>query len=137
MNSRKIAAELEKQYPEPSLHLDSPILPKIEACISNMVTPLGPVLLPPIPRNRLNAASAEYFVRTREARIGMPLEQWEKEHGGDKAWEKATPTFEEVGDMLRAQGGPFLLGKTGRAAFFFNLRHSSTPIDGKRGHDGG
>ena len=129
MDSRKIAAELEKQYPEPSLHLDSPILPKIEACVLNMVKPLGPVLIPPIPRNCLNAASAEHFERTREARIGMPLQQWEKEHGGDKAWEQATPSFEEVGNMLRAKGGPFLLGKTGRVAIFFNLRHSTIVID--------
>ncbi len=136
MDSRKIAAELEKQYPEPSLHLDSPILPKIEACVLNIVTPLRPVLMPRVPRNLLNAASVEYFERTREARFGMPLQQLEKEQGGDQAWEKATSPIKEVGDMLRAKGGPFVLGKTGRVAFLFNLRHPLTPIDGQRGHDG-
>ena len=78
--------------------------------------------MPPIPRNLLNTASVEYFERTREARFGMPLSQFEKEHGGDKAWEEATPAFKEVGDMLRANGGPFLLGKTGNVAFSSNLR---------------
>ena len=136
MDSRKIAAELEKQYPEPSLHLDSPVLPKIEACVSNIVAALRPVLMAPIPRNLLNAASIEYFERTREVRFGMPLQQFEKEQGGDKAWEKAASTFKEVGDILRANGGPFVLGKTGRVAFFLNMRHSFILIDGNHGHDG-
>ena len=118
MDSRKIATELENQYPEPSLHLDSPILPKVEACMSNVTEPLRAALLPSVPRTLLNAASVEYFEKTREARFGMPLQQLEKEQGGDKAWEKATPAFKEVGDMLRANGGPFLLGKTGIVAFF-------------------
>lgn len=137
MDSRKIADELEKQYPEPSLHLDSPLLPRVEAGVLNMFGPLRPVMLPLIPRTRLNAAAVEYFERTRKEMVGMPLSQWEKEQGGDKAWEKATPAFKEVGDMLRANGGPFILGKTGRVAFFTNLRHSSTPVDGTDGHDGG
>ena len=137
MDSRKIADELEKQHPEPSLHLDSPLLPKVEAGVLNMAAPLRPVMLPLIPRTRLNAVAVEYFERTREARVGMPLSQWEKEQGGEKAWEKAGPGFKEVGDILRANGGPFLLGKTGRVAFFFNLRHSSTLVDGIDGHGGG
>ena len=137
MDSRKIAFELEKQYPEPSLHLESPVLPKVEACVLKAVTPLRAAFMPPIPRNLLNTASIEYFERTREARFGMPLRQWEKEHGGDKAWEEVTPALKEAGDMLRANGGPFLLGKTGRVAFSFNLRYLFTPIDGKLGHDGG
>ena len=66
----------------------------------------------------------------------MPLSQLEKEEGGDKAWEKAEPLFKELGDWLRANGGPFLLGKTGKFAFLFNFRHSCTPGDGIGGHDG-
>ena len=137
MDSRKIAFELEKQYPEPSLHLDSPVLPEVEARVLKAITPLRAVFMPPIPRNLLNTASVEYFERTREARFGMPLRQFEKEHGGDKAWEEATPALKEAGDMLRANGGPFFLGKTGRVSLSFNLQSSFTPIDGKRGHDGG
>lgn len=121
MDSRKIADELEKQYPEPSLHLDSPLLPRVEAGVLNMFGPLRPVMLPLIPRTRLNAAAVEYFERTRKEMVGMPLSQWEKEQGGDKAWEKATPAFKEVGDMLRANGGPFILGKTVSYADFVIL----------------
>ena len=137
MDSRKIAFALEEQYPEPSLHLDSPVLPKVEACVAKAVMPLRAVILPPVPRNLLNTASVEYFERTREARFGMPLRQFETEHGGDKAWEEATPALKEAGELLRANGGPFFLGETGEWAFSFNLRHSFVPIDGKRGHDGG
>ena len=115
MDSRKIAAELEKQYPRPSLHLDSPLLPKVEQCLGNVILPLRAVLLPPIPRNLLREPSVEYFERTREAKFGMPLRQFETDQGGDKAWEQATPNLKELGDILRAEGGPFVLGKTGRA----------------------
>ena len=117
MDSRKIAFALEEQYPEPSLHLDSPVLPKVEACVAKAVMPLRAVILPPTPRNLLNTASAEYFERTREARFGMPLRQFEKEQGGDKAWEEATPALKEAGELLRANGGPFVLGETGEWRF--------------------
>ena len=134
MDSAKIAAELETQYPEPPLHVDSPNLAKVEAGVLNMFMHLRPAMIPLVPRRLLNTASVEYFERTRKERIGMSLAQWEKEQGGDEAWEKATPAIKEVGDMLRANGGPFLLGKTGRVTF--NLQHSSTLVDGTGGHDG-
>ena len=134
MDSAKIASELEKQYPEPPLHVDSPDLAKVEAGVFNMFMQLRPAMIPLVPRNLLNTASVEYFERTRKERVGMSLAQWEKEQGGDKAWEKATPAFKEVGDMLRANGGPFLLGKTGRVSF--SLQHLAAPVDGTGGHDG-
>ena len=113
MDSRKIVVELEKQYPEPSLHLDSPLLAKVEELFRKAIRPLMAVILPRVPRNILREPSAEYFERTREERLGMPLAQLEKELGGNKGWEEATPYLKETGDILRAEGGPFLLGKTG------------------------
>lgn len=113
MDSKKIVAELESQYPEPSLHLDSPILAKVEAAVAQVLTPLRPVMMPPIPTNLLREPSVQYFERTREARFGMPLPQFGKEQGGDDAWKRAEPAFQEVGKLLKAEGGPFLMGKTG------------------------
>ena len=136
MDSRKIADELEKQYPEPSLHLDAPILPKVQAAVENLFKSLAPAMLPQVPRTFLNAASVQYFERTREAMYGMPLSQLEKVAGGDKAWQKAEPIFKEVGDWLRANGGPFFLGQTGKLTFF-NFRHSCTPVDGTGGDEDG
>ena len=113
MDSRKIVAELEKQYPEPSLHLDSPQLAKVDELVMKTIAPLRAVIMPLVPRNILREPSAEYFERKGEERFGMPLAQVEKEQGGNKGWEGAIPYLKETGDMLRAEGGPFLLGKTG------------------------
>ncbi|KAL9047218.1 MAG: hypothetical protein Q9214_000156 [Letrouitia sp. 1 TL-2023] len=112
MDSRKIVEKLEQLHPSPSLHLDSPSLSKIEELWPKAIIPLRGCLMPKIPRALLNEASLDYFYRTREQRFGMPLDQLEKEHGGDSAWEEARPAIEEVGKLLKAEGGPFILGNT-------------------------
>ncbi|CAD6569057.1 MAG: hypothetical protein ASARMPREDX12_002045 [Alectoria sarmentosa] len=112
MDSRKIADVLEKKHPSPSLHLDSPILKKVEELAPQCVMPLGPVFIPRVPRFMLNSRSAEYFERTREARFGMSLSQLEKEKGGESAWKAAEPKWKELGTLLKAEGGPFFMGKT-------------------------
>ena len=114
MDSRKIADVLEKKHPSPSLHLDSPILKKVEELAPQCVMPLGPVFIPRVPRFMLNSRSAEYFERTREARFGMSLSQLEKEKGGESAWKAAEPKWKELGTLLKAEGGPFFMGKTGK-----------------------
>ncbi|KAL9129570.1 MAG: hypothetical protein Q9175_007261, partial [Cornicularia normoerica] len=112
MDSRKIADVLEKEHPSPSLHLDSPMLKKVEELIPQCTSPIRPVFLPRVPRSVLSPRSAEYFERTREATFGMPLSQVEKEKGGESAWEAAEPKWKELGALLKAQGGPFFMGKT-------------------------
>ena len=47
----------------------------------------------------------------------MPLPQLEKEMGGDDAWVNATPALKELGTLLKTEGGPFLMGKTGEAFY--------------------
>lgn len=113
MDSRKIADVLEKEYPSPSLHLDSPILKKVEELAPQCITALVPVYIPRAPRYVLNPPSAEYFERTRAARFGMPLSQLENEKGGESAWKIAEPKWKELGSLLKAEGGPFFMGKTG------------------------
>ena len=54
MESRAIAAALEQECPSPSLHLDSPILPKVEALMKIITPTLSPVFLPRVPRDILN-----------------------------------------------------------------------------------
>lgn len=114
MDSRKIADVLEHEHPSPSLHLDSPILEKVEELVPQCTTAMIPVFLPRVPRVLLNPPSAEYFERTRAARFGMGLSQLEKEKGGEQAWTAAEPKWKELGDLLKAEGGPFFMGKTGR-----------------------
>ncbi|KAL8713147.1 MAG: hypothetical protein Q9220_002668, partial [cf. Caloplaca sp. 1 TL-2023] len=113
MDSFKVAHELENRYPTPSLHLDSPLLTKItDEWLPTLFQPLFAVIMPKIPKHLLNDASVPYFNETRSKRFGMPLDQFERDHGGDEAWEKARPAIKEVGDLLRAKGGPFLMGET-------------------------
>ncbi len=115
MDSREIADELEKQHPSPSLHLDSAILPKVQKIIIEGMGSLRGVIMPKIPHTLLNEASVPYWNETRSKRFGMPLPQFEKEQGGDEAWEKVAPAMKELGALLEVEGGPFLLGKTGKS----------------------
>ncbi|KAL9074355.1 MAG: hypothetical protein Q9161_002341 [Pseudevernia consocians] len=112
MDSRKIADVLEKEHPSPSLHLDSPIVKKVEELVPQCTTPLGPVYMPRVPRFVLNPPSVEYFERTRGARLGMTLSQLETEKGGESAWKAVEPKWKELGNLLKAEGGPFFMGKT-------------------------
>lgn len=112
MDSRKIAMELEKRFPEPSLHLDAPQLRQVEEMLAKGFGSLRGVLLPRVPSALLTPVSAEYFERTRKQRYGMSLAQLEKETGGEAAWTEAEPALRELGDLLKAKGGPFVLGDT-------------------------
>jgi len=66
-------------------------------------------------------------VRTREERFGMSLALLEKEEGGEKAWEKTRPVVEELGRVLRKEGGPFVLGKEGERSY--SLRFSVEELE--------
>ena len=114
MDSRKIADVLEKEYPSPPLHLDSPIVKKVEKLVPECIMPLRPVYMPKVPRSVLNPPSVEYFHRTRAEAAGMDLSQLEKEKGGESAWKAAEPKWKELGTLLKAEGGPFFMGKTGK-----------------------
>lgn len=113
MDSFKIAAELERLHPSPPLHLDSPILSKVQELVTQGMGSLRGVVIPKIPRNLLNPSSAEYYDKTRLERFGKTLPQLERETDVESAWEGAKPALQELGATLRAEGGPFVLGKTG------------------------
>ena len=133
MGSREIAAELEKLHPSPSLHLDSPALPPVEALIPNaIVSPLRAVMMPKVPR-LLNPPSAEYFERTRAEKFGCPLEELAKKTSEDEAWKEAEPGIKELGSLLKKQGGPFFLGETVTYADLFVVAtlHFFKCIEGK------
>ena len=113
MESRKIADVLEREYPSPPLYLDSPILKKVEELVPGCIISLGPIFMAKIPRLVLNPPSTEYFERTRAERFGMSLSQLEEERGGESAWKTAELKWKELGALLKAEGGPFFMGKTG------------------------
>jgi glutathione S-transferase len=114
MDSKKIARELEKRYPSPSLHLDDPIVANFS--LAKFQKHLIPHVVPKVPK-LLNERSEEYFNRTRAVRFGMPLAQVEKEKATEERWEEAKEGLVEMADLLRQKGGPCFLGTTGESCF--------------------
>jgi glutathione S-transferase len=113
MESRAIAAALEQAFPSPPLHLDSPILPKVETLMPKIMPALSPIYAPRVLRDILNDRSIYYFKKTREEKFGMPLDEFEKsDKGGEKAWENAEPHLSELAKVLKENGGPFFMGET-------------------------
>ncbi|CAF9916288.1 MAG: hypothetical protein HETSPECPRED_002814 [Heterodermia speciosa] len=112
MDSRKIASELEHRYPSPSLRLDSPVLKKVEGLIPRLTAPLVGVFMPKVPNGLLNPPSAEYFERTRAERFGKTLSDLGTDSDEEKAWAQVESPLKEMGEILKAEGGPFALGKT-------------------------
>ncbi|EXJ86590.1 hypothetical protein A1O3_03543 [Capronia epimyces CBS 606.96] len=109
MESRKIADVLDAEYPEPSLRLDSPYQARIEALITALQPKIRPIFAPLIPKSYLNPVSQKYFVATREADIGMPLDKFHE--GADNAFNDTKPLIKQFGDLLDEHpGGPFFLG---------------------------
>lgn len=116
MDSRPIATELDRLHPSPSLHLDSPVLPKVEALIPKAIrNPLLGLIMPRVPRNLLNESSAAYFETTRAERFGCSLSELEAKTSEEEAWKEAAPALREMAEPLEeggGRGGPFYLGPT-------------------------
>jgi glutathione S-transferase len=112
MESRAIAAAIEERYPSPPLHLDSPILPRLEALMPGVNPNLAPVMLPMVPRTVLNEVAHPYWRRTREAKTGKTLEELEQSVSREECWAKAKPALDEVTALLKEKGGPYFMGGT-------------------------
>ncbi|KAI1761258.1 putative glutathione S-transferase [Hypoxylon sp. FL1150] len=113
MDSFKIADVLEEKYPEPSLRLDSPYLPRVRESMAKASSPLTAIFKPNVCKLLLNEPSAVYFRRTRERDEGMTLEQLAAEKGGAVAWEAAKPHLHRITELLKENSeGPFFEGKT-------------------------
>lgn len=113
MDSKKIAAVLEEQFPSYPLHLDSDVLPQLRPFMSEIHTALLPEWLIKYPQNVLTPESADFYFRTREEWVGMSLQSYQSEKGGEHCYEAARPAAQELGALLRKTDGPFLLGDEG------------------------
>lgn len=110
MESRKIASALEERYPTPSLHLDSPYLPRVEAVLGKLLPGLRPIFVPMVPKIFLNPRSQDFFIPDREKTFGKSLDEVAK--GADQAFEDSRPYVAQLGELLREnQNGPFFAGK--------------------------
>ncbi|KAH7034671.1 thioredoxin-like protein [Microdochium trichocladiopsis] len=105
-----IAQKLEKEHPEPSLHLDAPYVAKVQDIVAKIMPHLKGITASQVFKNLLNEASFDYWRKTREERIGMTLEQAEAERTGLKVWQEAEAEFKEVSSWLKENEGPFFLG---------------------------
>ena len=112
MDSIKIAHAIEQAYPSPSLRLDSPYLPRVDALTTTALNTLLPNIADRIPKAVLNPASVAHWYATREAAIGKPTDQFEREAGGAKAYDAARDVLAQVTALLKENAdGPFFEGK--------------------------
>ncbi|KAF2018679.1 hypothetical protein BU24DRAFT_447328 [Aaosphaeria arxii CBS 175.79] len=112
MDSWNIIFELEKRYPEPSLHLDDPIVLQVRDLIAVVRDPLMTLTLPKVP-DILPERSAQYFYDTRKVRFGMPLSDYYKSKSVEQCWEEVKAPAKQFVDLLNSKdGGPFFLGET-------------------------
>lgn len=113
MDSKKIALELETRYPAPqypSLHLDSPVLAKLEAIFPRLIKGLYGVFVPGVVKRVLGPKSQPYFTETREANFGMSLDELEKKLGGESVYEAIGDDLKEVTELLKETEGKFFEG---------------------------
>lgn len=110
IDSRIIAETIERDHPTPSLHLDSPYLAKLERLLEPLIRVLRPHFVPKVTKNLLREASLEYFISTREAAVGMTLDEFGKT---EKDFSKAEPHLKEVTGWLQENtDGPYFMGST-------------------------
>lgn len=94
------------------MHLDSPVVKKVEDISGGAIRNMIFILLPKVPRTLLNEESQEHYYSGREKRFGAPLLELEKKKGGEEAWQAAKEPLMEVAAMLKEHGGPFFMGET-------------------------
>ncbi|KAH7114486.1 glutathione S-transferase-like protein [Dendryphion nanum] len=101
MNSWKIAPEIEKRYPSPSLHLDEPVNVQVRDNVEELLQTLTANVIPKIATNVLTEPSKLYFERTRAEMSGLALDRWEAERGGEKCWNEVKKPAQETAELLR------------------------------------
>lgn len=44
--------------------------------------------------------------------LGKSLEEYAKTDGGEEAWIEALPGMKTLGELIKNEGGPYIMGKT-------------------------
>ncbi|KAE9372786.1 hypothetical protein N431DRAFT_505103 [Stipitochalara longipes BDJ] len=117
-DSAKIALELEKRYPEPSLHLDSPLLPKAYAAVSAILQVSRLMLMRKVLPNILSEKSADYISLTRAEALRKSREEYAQESVVEEVWRKLEVPLKNLAALTGGNGGPFVMGKTPSYADF-------------------
>ncbi|KAL7789148.1 hypothetical protein V8C37DRAFT_386848 [Trichoderma ceciliae] len=111
MDSYKIADIIEQKHPEPSLALNTPVQLRFSNILANFMGQLMPIFVPGVAQRILGEESLDYFLTTRQKIVGMPLDDYGKQHGPG-AFERAEPFSREITALLNETSGPYFLGDT-------------------------
>ncbi|RMX78931.1 hypothetical protein D0869_08690 [Hortaea werneckii] len=110
MDSLVIARKLKEMYPEPKLIFDEASLADVQKGLGMTAPPLFPVIMPRI-ATIVTQDSEAYFREMRAKDYGMPLEEFARTKGGEKAWADAEPGFRFLAELYgKDNNGPFLMG---------------------------
>ncbi|KAI1328937.1 putative glutathione S-transferase [Xylariaceae sp. FL0255] len=114
MESFDIATRIEKEHPEPPLHLDAPIFDRLRPLTMGGQSAIRPIVMTQVYKRLLKESNWEYWKKTRFASIDMPIEQYEKEFASDDTpYKNAAPHFSKISELLHEdESGPFFMGKT-------------------------
>lgn len=113
MDSRVIAAEIERLYPNPALPgIEHPSYNRVISILRSIInTSFYGIFVPLVPVNILSEKSQKYWYETRTRDHG-DLAALRKEKGGKKGWENSAAGFNQATELyLEDKSGPFILGK--------------------------
>jgi glutathione S-transferase len=115
-DSAKIASELEKRYPEPSLHLDSPFLPEAYAAVGNILKVIRLLLGRKVLSNILNERSVQYMTVSRADFIKKSREEYANEAAIEEVWKNLKGPLEILAALCSRNTGPFVMGNTRKSS---------------------
>jgi glutathione S-transferase len=112
MDSYKIADIIEEKHPEPSSPLNTPVQFRFRKILIKFMGQLTPIYVPGVAQRLLGNESLDFFHTTRQKDVGMPLHEYQKQHG-PRAYERAEPFAREMTALLNeTSSGPYFLGDT-------------------------
>jgi hypothetical protein len=101
MESLNIAKALEKRFPEPSLHLDDPKLPKVLELVDKIMFCIAPNMLPEVYMSIVPDASKPYWHESRLRWFGIEIMEMKRLHGGEGCYDTAAAPLREVTGLLK------------------------------------
>ncbi|KAJ3951209.1 hypothetical protein N0V92_012388 [Colletotrichum tropicale] len=111
MDSAKIAKRLEEEYPKSPLDPENDLAQAASQLQRKIWGSLQPVLMPEVYRTILGEGSKPFFWEIRKKDLGgMTIYEFEKDYGGEQAWEKVKLPLQEVSALLNKTEGPFFQG---------------------------
>jgi glutathione S-transferase len=121
MDSAAISEFIESTYPDPPVPLKSELGSEIEAKARRVSGMALQMSLMPREINILSPRAQEFFRRTREPKLGHPLEDLLDPDKEEQSWDAVDEGMRTVGELMRTNKaqGPFVLGAKPSYTDFF------------------